>query len=414
MDGTRRNMVLIVGAAAGFLLVVTSLLMTSIYNVPLLVSYAAATAQCVALPMALWRPWPALVLQLGGFMTFAWVQPVGTGLWPLPGPVLVLLVAHVGLVGATRPWREAVLTWWGTALAAIVLVLADPRHRPLDDGDLSLVLYATVSVLTLFAVIAWNQRGTARRQLAEAQRDVELEQAQRALVEERNRIARELHDVVAHSMSVIHMQATSAEYRIKDLDPESRAEFVRIAAGTRRALREMRQLLALLREEDAENELQPMPDLEHLADLADSARRGGIPVELAVELDGLDLPDTVGLAAYRIVQESLSNVVRHAPGAPTSVNIAINDGGTELVIDVVNGLPTQAPRPIEDGGGVSHGLVGMRERARLAGGAIRTGARPEGGYRVTARFPLTEEQTAEERTAGEQAAEDQMAEEQSA
>ncbi|HWS38389.1 MAG TPA: histidine kinase, partial [Actinoplanes sp.] len=345
-------------------------------------------------PMALWRPWPALALQLGGFMTFAGAQQAGEGLWPFSGPVMLLLVVHVGLVGATRPWREAVLTWWGTVLAGIVMALADPRRRPLDDSDVSLVLYALMSVLTLFAVIAWHQRGTARRQLAQAQRDVELVQAQRALVEERNRIARELHDVVAHSMSVIHMQATSAEYRIRDLDPESRAEFGRIAAGTRRALREMRQLLALLREEDAESELQPMPDLEHLADLADSARRGGVPVELDVPagLSAVDLPDTVGLAAYRIVQESLSNVVRHAPGAPTRVTVAV--AGGELVVEVSNGLPAQVPRPIEDGAGTRHGLVGMRERARLAGGAVRTGARPEGGYLVTARFPLMEEQTA--------------------
>src|SRR6185436_5441412 len=118
------------------------------------------------------------------------------------------------------------------------------------------------------------------RELAVARHNVEVEQGQRALAEERTRIARELHDVVAHSMSVIHMQATSAAYRIKDLDPESKAEFRRIAAGTRGALREMRQLLALLRDEDAENELRPMPDLKHLGELADSVRRGGIPVEL--------------------------------------------------------------------------------------------------------------------------------------
>jgi signal transduction histidine kinase len=249
-------------------------------------------------------------------------------------------------------------------------------------------VYATTSVLLLFGTIAWNQRGAARRELAEARRDVELEQAQRALVEERNRIARELHDVVAHSMSVIHMQATSATYRIKDLAPESRVEFGRIAGGTRTALREMRQLLALLRDEDADSELRPMPDLDHLADLADSARRGGIPVELDIagELHGAHLPDTVGLTAYRIVQESLSNVVRHAPGAPTRVRVAVADG--ELVIEVVNDLPTQVPQPIEDVRRVSHGLVGMRERARLASGVVQTGARPEGGYRVMARFPL--------------------------
>ncbi|TDO31789.1 sensor histidine kinase [Paractinoplanes brasiliensis] len=390
----RRTRTLIVGAVAGFLLVVTSLLMTSHYEVPLLVSYAAATAQCAALPLALRQPWPALALQLAGVSTFAWVQPPGEGLWPLPFPVMVLLLAHIGLIGATRPWRDAVITWWASALVCIVLVLADPRDRTLDDGDGSLILYATTSVLVLFGMIAWNQRDAARRQLAEAKRDVELEQAQRALVEERNRIARELHDVVAHSMSVIHMQATSAAYRIKNLDPEAQAEFGRIAAGTRGALREMRQLLALLRDEDAESELAPMPDLEHLEELAGSARRGGIPVELDVsgDLSAAGLPDTVGLAAYRIVQESLSNVVRHAPGAPTRVTVTVGEGALAVVVE--NDLPTQAPRPIEDGHGASHGLVGMRERARLAGGSVTTGARPEGGYRVAAEFPLTLEEGA--------------------
>ena len=384
VEPVRRLWVLVVGAAAGFLLVVTSLLMTSIYDVPLLVSYAAATAQCAALPLALRRPWPALVLQLGGVTAFAWVQPNAEGLWPLNLPVMVLLIAHIGLIAATRPWRDAVITWWASALAGILLVLADPRHRALDDADGSLILYATTSVLVLFGMIAWNQREAARRQLAEAYRDVELEQAQRALVEERNRIARELHDVVAHSMSVIHMQATSAAYRIKDLDPESKAEFGRIAAGTRGALREMRQLLALLRDEDAENELRPMPDLKHLGELADSVRGGGVPVELDVA--DADLPDTVGLAAYRIVQESLSNVVRHAPGAPTRISVTVDDG--TLVVVVENDLPTELPRSIEESPGAGHGLVGMRERARLADGTLQAGPRPEGGYRVTATFPL--------------------------
>ncbi|MBL7257446.1 sensor histidine kinase [Paractinoplanes lichenicola] len=389
-EPVRRMWVLVVGAAAGFLLVVTSLLMTSIYDVPLLVSYAAATAQCVALPLALRQTWLALALQLAGVALFAWVQPPSDGLWPLPLPVMLLLVAHIGLIGATRPWRDAVVAWWVSALGAIALTLADPRGRELEDGDVSLTLYATTSVLVLFGMIAWSQREAARRQLAEAQRDVELEQAQRALVEERNRIARELHDVVAHSMSVIHMQATSAAYRIKNLHPEAREEFGRIAGGTRGALREMRQLLALLRDEDAERELRPMPDLEHLEELAGSARHGGISVELHVadDLKAADLPDTVGLAAYRIVQESLSNVVRHAPGASARVLVTADEGTLKVVVE--NDRPTQPPRPIEDGHGASHGLVGMRERARLAGGSVTTGPRPEGGYRVVAEFPMEE------------------------
>ncbi|MBL7252946.1 sensor histidine kinase [Paractinoplanes lichenicola] len=390
MTTASRTRLLIVGAVAGFLLVVTSLLMASVYDVPLLISYAAATAQCAALPLALRRPWPALVLQLAGVAVFSLGKPGDEGLWPFPLPVMVLLIAHVGLIGATRPWRDAVITWWASALTGIVLVLTDPQHRPLDEADFPLVLYSMTSLLAVFGAIAWNQRGAARRQLAEVRRDVELEQAQRALVEERNRIARELHDVVAHSMSVIHMQATSAAYRIKNLDPESKEEFGRIAAGTRTALHEMRQLLALLRDEEADRELAPVPDLEHLDELTDSARRGGIPVELTVtgDLAGADLPDTVGLAAYRIVQESLSNVIRHAPGAATRVTVTLTTD--ELLVEVVNELPAQTPRPIEVGARVSHGLVGMRERARLAGGSVQTGPRPDGGYRVTARFSLGE------------------------
>jgi signal transduction histidine kinase len=382
------------GLLAGLLLVVTATTMTATYEVPVLVSYVAATAQCAALPLVLRRPWPASALQFAGVGVFAFANPERFGLWPLPVPVMIILLVHVGLIGVRLPWRDAVVTWWASALFCIVLALSDPRGRTIDDAEASLVVYATNSVLVLFGTIAWTQRAAVRRQLVDARRDVVLEQAHRALVEERNRIARELHDVVAHSMSVIHMQATSAAYRIADIDPASRVEFGRIATGTRATLREMRQLLAVLRDETADTELQPMPDLEHLGELAESARRGGIPVELEVtgEVGGGALPDTVGLAAYRIVQESLSNVVRHAPGAAARVSVAAGDD--ELVVDVVNDPPSRVPRPIEGTGRAGHGLVGMRERARLAGGSLRTGARPGGGYRVTARFPLS---TVEER-----------------
>ncbi len=381
---------LVVGTLAGLLLVVTATMMTSSYDVPVLVSYGAATAQCVALPLALRHPWLATGLQLGGLAVFAFVQPRGDVLWPVPVPVLVLLITYIGLIGLSRPWRPAVIIWWTSVLFSLVLVSADPQGRTIDDAETSLILYAVISVLVLFGALVWTQRGAVRRQLADARRDIALEQAQRALVEERNRIARELHDVVAHSMSVIHMQATSAAYRIKDLDPESRAEFGRIAAGTRTTLREMRQLLALLRDETADTTLEPMPDLRQLGELAESARRGGIPVELDLDLAGGALPDTVGLAAYRIVQESLSNVVRHAPGAATRVRV-VSDAA-RLDVEVVNDRPDRAPRPIEEPHRISHGLVGMRERARLAGGTVETGSRPGGGYRVAARFALEPKQ----------------------
>ncbi|WP_051799961.1 sensor histidine kinase [Catenuloplanes japonicus] len=384
MNGVPRQWWLLVGSVAGVLLVVTAIVMTDEYDVPLIVAWAASTAQCAALPLALRNPRIATAVQLAAVLVFALGQEGAHGLWPLQPPVMLMLSAHIGLVGLRWRWQEAVVTWWATALFCIVLTMADPRGRTLDEGDTGLIIYATNSVLVLFSTIAWRQRGAVRRELAQARRDVELEQAQRALVEERNRIARELHDVVAHSMSVIHMQATSAAYRIPHIDPESRAEFGRIAAGTRATLREMRALLALLRDDGAESELRPMPDLRNLGELAESARRGGVPVTL--EVSGALHDDTVGLAAYRIVQESLSNVIRHAPGAPTRVHVAVE--GDELLVEVVNGLPVSPPRLIEEPGRARHGLVGMRERARLAGGVVHTGARPDGGYRVTARLPL--------------------------
>ena len=277
------------------------------------------------------------------------------------------------------------MIWWVSALAGILLATADPRGRTMDLAATALIIYGTNSVMVLFGAIAWRQRGAVRRELAQARRDVRLEQSQRALVEERNRIARELHDVVAHSMSVIHMQATSAAYRIPHIDPESRAEFGRIAAGTRTTLREMRALLALLRDETTDGALRPVPDLRDLGELAESARRGGVPVTLDVSGELRD--GTVGLAGYRIVQESLSNVIRHAPGAAARVRVVIEHG--DLVVEVVNGPPTAPPRLIEEPVRARHGLVGMRERARLAAGTVHTGALPDGGYRVAARLPLS-------------------------
>ncbi|MDR7276204.1 signal transduction histidine kinase [Catenuloplanes atrovinosus] len=390
MNGVPRQWWLVVGSLAGMLLVGTATVMTDEYGVPLLIAWAAATAQAAALALSLRRPRIATVVQLAAVAVFALAQEGAHGIWPFQPPVMLTLVAHVGLVGLRWPWREAVVIWWASGLFGILLSMVDPRGRTIEVADTALITYATNSVMVLFGTIAWRQRLAVRRELAQARRDVALEQSQRALVEERNRIARELHDVVAHGMSVIHMQATSAAYRIPDIDPESREEFGRIAAGTRTTLREMRALLALLRDEGADGELRPMPDLRSLGDLAESARRGGVPVSLDVDAEPRD--DTVGRAAYRIVQESLSNVIRHAPGAATHVRVAVE--GEELVVEVVNGPPATLPRLMEEPARARHGLVGMHERARLAGGVVRTGARPDGGYRVVARLPLTAEPVA--------------------
>jgi signal transduction histidine kinase len=185
-------------------------------------------------------------------------------------------------------------------------------------------------------------------------------------------------------MSVIHMQATSASYRIEGLSPEAKAEFGQIAAGARSTLRELRQLLAVLRDDDADAELSPVPGLDRLVELVESAQRAGVPVELQQE-EQVVVPESVGLAAYRIVQESLSNVIRHAPGARTAV--VVGTDGSDLVLSVVNEAATRPAQPMEAPGRAGHGLAGMRERARLVGGTAEAGARPGGGFRVTARLP---------------------------
>ncbi|GAA4949503.1 hypothetical protein GCM10023238_14800 [Streptomyces heliomycini] len=155
----------------------------------------------------------------------------------------------------------------------------------------------------------------------------------------------------------------------------------------------MRRLLGVLRDEEARGELAPQPGLTRIGQLVEAMVRAGTPVEFT-PCDAA-VPEAVGLSAYRIVQEALANVVRHAPGAPTRVSVSsvsesVAEDGAWLTVLVVNGPPPEPPAaPLEEGG-TGHGLVGMRERVRLADGTLDTGPLPDGGFRVAARLPFTE------------------------
>jgi signal transduction histidine kinase len=306
--------------------------------------------------------------------------------WPLTVPGMVTLIVYAGLAAARTSRRAALATWWASVLLLTLVVLVDPHRHSVMDGLAVMVLYSVLSAFVLGAVLLVRRLREVRRELAAARRDVEAEQSQRALAQERTRIARELHDVVAHSMSVIHMQATSASYRIKNLDPEATAEFGRIAGAARSAMREMRQLLTVLRDEGADAELAPVPDLGRLPELVESAGQAGVPVEVCGAEDVTVLPESVALAAYRIIQESLSNVIRHAPGARTT--ISLDRDGSDLVLVVANDAAARPAQRMEAPGRASHGLAGMRERVRQVGGSLETGERDEGGYRVVARLPI--------------------------
>jgi signal transduction histidine kinase len=364
-------------------------LAASEFGVPPLVAFLAGIGQSTALILILVRPSAATALQLLAVAVFAVAIPADSGAtWPLTVTGMLTLIAHVGLVAARTTRQAALTTLWASALLLTLVVLLDPRGRSVTDALPIMILYPVLSTFVLGAVLMARRWREIRRELADARHDVEVEQSQRAVAEERTRIARELHDVVAHSMSVIHMQATSASYRIKNLDPEATAEFAQIAAGARSTLREMRQLLAMLRDESADAELAPVPDLGRLRELVESAGRAGVPVELreAEAVQTAVFPESVALAAYRIIQESLSNVIRHAPGARTTICLDLE--GFDLVLSVVNDAAAQPGQPMEAPGRAGHGLPGMRERVRLVAGSLEAGPRDEGGYRVVARLPI--------------------------
>jgi signal transduction histidine kinase len=182
------------------------------------------------------------------------------------------------------------------------------------------------------------------------------------------------------------VQADTSVYRHDGLPPDVQEEFTSIAATARESLGEMRRLLGVLRSEETHGELAPQPDLTRIGQLVEATTRAGIPVEFHPY--DADVPPAVGLSAYRVVQEALANVVRHAPGAPTKVSVS--EDGERLSVLVVNGPPPEPPAAPLEKGGTGQGLVGMRERVRLVGGTLDSGPLPDGGFRVAAQLPLTE------------------------
>jgi signal transduction histidine kinase len=204
------------------------------------------------------------------------------------------------------------------------------------------------------------------------------------VLEERTRIARELHDVVAHHLSLIAVQAETAPYRLGELPGPARAEFGSLSEVAREALTEMRRLLGVLRQDDPAG-LAPQPELADLPDLVDAARRAGVQVEMSVPAELGKVPPGVGVCAYRIVQESLSNASQHAPGA--AVSVSVDHDARAIQLRVANGPGAPAARP-EHEHGRGHGLTGMRERVALLGGSLSAGPTPAGGFEVSAVLPL--------------------------
>ncbi|MER7700340.1 MULTISPECIES: histidine kinase [unclassified Streptomyces] len=363
---------------------VTINVLTSQYDVPGALAGALGVAQAAPLLMLAHRPlqawWIIFPADIAGALVLLAHSEGRHDVWPWIPPVLVAYLFLLLALGLRETRRTLVAVWAATGAAGLVLHLVAP-----DRAGGSALLLPILGAVVLVIGGAVRERGEATRRLAEQETISEAERAQRTLLEERTRIARELHDVVAHHMSVITVQADSAPYRISGLPEPAREEFAAIAAAARESLGEMRRLLSVLRSDGTEGDRAPQPGLDRLQQLVEATVRAGLPAELSLAADLGEVPPAVDLSAYRIVQEALANVVRHAPGAHTRISVRTSDG--HLHVLVVNGPAPTPASPLESTG-TGHGLVGMRERVRLTGGTLDTGPLPDGGFRVAARMPL--------------------------
>ncbi|MGV9883391.1 sensor histidine kinase [Streptomyces sp. NPDC003006] len=376
--------------ALGFVVVlipVTVQVMTHDYGVAGGLAGALAVAQSAPLFLAVTRPLPAWWIVIVADLIGAIATMAADSSRPAPWTPMII-VGYLVLCCALS-LRESRRTLLGVWLVTVVTGLVLGAFRGGGSQDTGVLLTVLSGAVLLLGALL-RERGDARRRLVEQETISEAERSQRTLLEERARIARELHDVVAHHMSVITVQADSAPYRLDGLPDAAREEFGSIAASARESLTEMRRLLAVLRSEGVNGERAPQPGLDRLPHLVEATIRAGIPIdlsrpELAILTQLAQVTPAVDLSAYRIVQEALSNVMRHAPGAQTRITLSLDD--ENLLILVVNGPSKESVSPLE-GSGTGHGLVGMRERVRLVGGTVDVGPLPDGGFRVAARLPL--------------------------
>lgn len=357
------------------------------YNLGYGPAMVLTVARAAPVVLAPGRPRTAWWTELTAAVTTAALSRPHSSSEPWPWAVTSLLtVAVVLAVVGLRTSRRATFAMWLEVLAAGALLIA---LVPTHDGWIALLPMSVFLAVAAVTADAVRGRGEAEARLVTAEQISVAEQARATLLAERARIARELHDVVAHHMSVITVQADSAPYRIPDVPAAATEEFAAIATEARRSLAEMRRLLHVLRsEESPDGEHTPQPGLPDLPTLIETTGRAGIDARLVVADDvptGAELPAVVGLSAYRLVQEALSNVVRHAPGARAHVSVDYVDGAVR--IGVVNSGATGAQHPVETRAG-GHGLVGMRERVAMLDGELTAQALPDGGFHVTAVLPL--------------------------
>ncbi|MFI7385069.1 sensor histidine kinase [Streptomyces sp. NPDC049813] len=342
---------------------------------------ATATGLLAAVPVALTLLRPVLAWWLSLAAAPLLVVWTSDGLYPWSSGSIVGHTAVMMVVAArTRPRTAA----WMWVLSALYSVLLGEAMGGLDAGVSGPLLLLSGVAVALVTLVQVNR--TTRRQVVQERTVTAVERDRRTLLEERTNIARELHDVVAHHMSVVAIQAEAAPYRVEDPPPELEQAFATIRENAVAALTELRRVLGVVRAADFENSAAPeapQPTLADLDRLLENVRDAGLTVTRTVTGAVRELPQGVELSAYRIVQEALSNVLRHAPGAAAAVEVSYVLGG--LGLRVVNDRPSALAKPSP---GAGHGITGMRERVSMLSGEMTAGRTGDGGYEITVFVPV--------------------------
>lgn len=368
------------GVIAAVLYAVAAPVEAVLYDAPVLVALFVTAVRCLALVTAVRFPASSIAaFAVAAFLPRIVTAPAGVP-WPWTVTTIIEFVALVATVWGLHGWGRGFAAYLVPGLAISALTPFDYTPRSLSTSIVALSVGAAAAGVG--ALLSERMRIAA--ELTRQRRTSAQELERRLVAEERQRIAREMHDVVAHGLSLIQVQAMSAKFRLPGMDEKISGEFDDIARAARSSLAEMRRLLGALRGEQEPAAHAPQPTLSDLPALVDEARRAGAEVRLSLDADA-DAPIAVGIAAYRIVQEAISNAVRHAPGAVVAIAVGRHDD--RLIVDVTNALRTDEP---PSGLAAGHGLVGMRERAALLGGHLSAGPTDSGTFRVTASLPLAD------------------------
>jgi signal transduction histidine kinase len=330
-------------------------------------AYLLVAVSALALIWRRRRPMVVLAVSLGAALLY-------TCLGYVDGALLIAPMFALYAVAVAVPTRRAIAL---SAVTMLSLMAADAAFDPFGATAAGFFLIPLlVAAALLLGLWVAGRQAYALRESAE--------QARRAVDAERLRIARELHDVVAHTMATINVQAGVAAHVI-DQQPDQAAQALEaIRQSSKEGLRELRGILNVLRQADEQDERSPAPRLAQLDELIENATRAGLPTSVTVHGEARTLAPTVDLAAYRIVQESLTNALRYA--GPTTAHVTLSYGDDELQVEVLDGGrgPVEATPQ-----GAGHGIAGMRERAEAVGGTLIASPGPEGGFSVQARLPLS-------------------------